>query len=94
MRNRMSPRHFDVVEAVAAIAEKLDRPMSQVAINWVRQRPGVSTVLLGARSMDQLRENLESASWHLDPATIDELDRLNPLPPEYPLDFLTYTGVA
>src|SRR5699024_1943927 len=50
-----------VVEAVARAAEGLEVSMPAVALAWVRDRPSVSSVLLGASSVDQLRSNLEAA---------------------------------
>ena len=49
---------------------------SQVALNWLTRRAGVSSVILGARTEDQLRDNLGATDWTLAP---DELQRLNDL---------------
>ena len=47
------------------VAAARDVTPAQVAINWVRCKPGVDTVILGARNEEQLRDNLASAAWEL-----------------------------
>ena len=42
------------------------RPLPQVALNWLLQRPTVDTVIIGARNESQLRQNLAAADWKLD----------------------------
>lgn len=57
---------------------------SQVALNWVRARPGVSSVLIGARSDAQLEDNIAAATWTLAPEEIERLDRVSQPAPNYP----------
>lgn len=86
---RNTERTWQVLEVVEAIAEGHGVSMSQVALNWLRRRPGVSSVLLGARTEDQLADNLAALDWEL---SDDEMTRLNqasaPGIPLYPLGFL------
>jgi aryl-alcohol dehydrogenase-like predicted oxidoreductase len=56
----------------------------QVAINWLLQRPTVSTVLIGARDERQLRENLGAAGWSLSHQQIARLDQASAVTPPYP----------
>jgi aryl-alcohol dehydrogenase-like predicted oxidoreductase len=63
---RNTDRVWYILDAVAAIAERLGRPMAHVALAWLAARPGVSSVLLGARTLDQLRSNLDAADLALD----------------------------
>ena len=58
--------------------------MSQVAINWVLYRPTVASVVIGARSETQLRENLAAAAWRLDAAHVARLDAVSNRRPIYP----------
>jgi aryl-alcohol dehydrogenase-like predicted oxidoreductase len=67
-------RTWDVVEAVQQVAEGHGATMAQVALAWVRQQPAVTSVILGARTMEQLTDNLGSADIHL---TADELAALD-----------------
>jgi aryl-alcohol dehydrogenase-like predicted oxidoreductase len=52
--------NFGIVDALRAVAEEVDRPMAQVALAWVVNRPGVSSVLMGASRPEQVRENIAS----------------------------------
>lgn len=86
---RNTDRTWRVLEVVEAIAGVHHVNMCQVALNWLRRRPGVSSVLLGARTEDQLADNLAALEWEL---SDDEMTRLNepsaPGIPLYPLGFL------
>lgn len=67
-------RTWDVLEVVAAIAEARGVTMAQVALAWLHDRPGVSSVILGARTTAQLHANLGAVGLHLD---ADETARLD-----------------
>lgn len=67
-------RLFDIVDVLDAIAAETGRSVPQIAINWLLQRPTVSTVLIGARDEVQLRENLGAVGWSL---TADQRARLD-----------------
>ena len=47
------------------VSKRYDKPISQVAINWVRQQPGTSTVLVGARNPKQAEANAAAGTWQL-----------------------------
>jgi aryl-alcohol dehydrogenase-like predicted oxidoreductase len=67
---------YDVVEAVADIAEARGVSPSQVALNWLTRRAGVTSVLIGARTEEQLADNLNAATWTLSDEELDRLDEL------------------
>lgn len=73
-----------IVDELEAIAGELGRTVSQVAINWVLQRPTVATVVIGARNERQLRDNLGAADFTLDAERIARLDRVSARPAAYP----------
>jgi aryl-alcohol dehydrogenase-like predicted oxidoreductase len=75
-----------VLAAVGEIAEARGATMSQVALNWVRRKPGVATIIIGARRTPQLEDNLGAATWSLSDAEMDRLDRASATPPIYPYD--------
>jgi len=80
-------RLYRVVDALEAVAAETGRTVPQVAINWLLQRPTVSTVLIGARNEEQLRQNLGAVGWRLDAdqtARLDEASRVTPPYPYYP----------
>lgn len=75
-----------VVVAVEGIAGERGVSLSQVALNWVARKPGVATILVGARTMEQLQDNLAAATWSLTDAEMAQLDEASATPPIYPYD--------
>lgn len=92
---RNTDRTWAILEVVQAVASARDTTMSQVALNWVRGRPGVTSVLLGARSVDQLDDNLAALDWELSDNEASVLTEVSaPGIPIYPHGFMeTYAGV-
>ncbi len=75
---------FRVVDALDAVAAEVGKTVPQVAINWVLRRPSVSSVIIGARNEDQLRQNLGAVGWELTPDQVATLDAASALTPSYP----------
>ena len=65
---------YRVVDVLDALAVETGKSVAQIAINWVLQRPTVSTVIIGARDEAQLKENFGATGWKLTPAQIARLD--------------------
>jgi aryl-alcohol dehydrogenase-like predicted oxidoreductase len=84
-RRGRSERTWDVVDAVRAVAEARGISMPQVALAWLHDRPAVTSVILGARTTEQLRDNLSAAGLHLSAEETASLDAASdPEPPDYP----------
>ena len=77
-------RLYRVVDALDAVAAETGRTVPQVALNWLMQRPTVSSVLIGARNEQQLRDNLGAVGWALDAAQVARLDAASAVMPPYP----------
>ena len=78
-------RTWDVVDAVREVAEGRGVTMAQVALAWVVDRPAVTSVILGARTTEQLADNLGAADLHLDAEEIAKLDAASdPAVGDYP----------
>jgi aryl-alcohol dehydrogenase-like predicted oxidoreductase len=78
-------RTWDVVDAARAVADERGASMAQVALAWLADRPTVTSVILGARTVEQLDENLGAAGMHLTPAQNERLDAASdPAPADYP----------
>lgn len=73
-------RTWQVVDAVRGVASGRGVSMAQVAIAWLAARPAVSSVILGARTLEQLEDNLGAAGLHLEAAEIDRLDGASAVP--------------
>jgi aryl-alcohol dehydrogenase-like predicted oxidoreductase len=73
-----------IVDVLDELAEETGRTIPQIAINWVLSRPTVSSVILGARTEGQLRENLGAIGWSLTAEQLHRLDRASAVTPIYP----------
>ena len=78
------PRAFKVVDDMRPIAAQHQATVAQVALAWLLSRPQVSTVIMGAKTPEQLAENLGASALVLTPDELQVLDDVSKLPPEYP----------
>lgn len=77
-------RLYDVVDVLDAIAAETGRSVPQVALNWLLGRATVSSVIIGARTEGQLRDNLGAAGWALDDDQVRRLDSVSATVAPYP----------
>ena len=78
-------RTWAVVDAVRSVADDLDRSMAEVALAWLADQPMVTSVILGARTVDQLEQNLAMADLHLSDEHRDHLTEASaPIVADYP----------
>lgn len=75
---------FRVVDAMDRIAEATGKTLPQIALNWLLQRPTVSSIVIGARNEAQLRQNLGAVGWQLTPEQIAQLDAASTTTLAYP----------
>ncbi len=75
---------YRVVDALEEIAGETGKKVPQVAINWLLQRPTVSSVIMGARNEEQLRQNLGAVGWALTPEQVARLDAASDVAAPYP----------
>lgn len=75
---------YDVVDALDIVAAETGKTVSQVAINWLLQRPTVVNVVMGARNEEQLKQNLGAVGWKLTTEQIAALDAASARLPVYP----------
>jgi aryl-alcohol dehydrogenase-like predicted oxidoreductase len=78
-------RVYRIVDKLAEIASARSATPAQVALNWVMNKPGVDTVIIGARDDAQLRDNLAAATWRLTTEEMLALDEVSALPEPYPM---------
>jgi aryl-alcohol dehydrogenase-like predicted oxidoreductase len=74
------------------VAERHQVSVAQIALAWLLAKPYVSTVIIGAKSMDQLRDNVASTRLKLTDDEIKSLDEVSQLPAEYPGWMLAFQG--
>ena len=77
-------RLFRVIDALEDVAGETGKSVPEVAINWLLHRPTVSTVLIGARNEEQLRQNLGAAGWSLTTEQRARLDAASATDAPYP----------
>ena len=75
---------YTVVDALDAVAAEVEKTVPQVALNWLLQRPTVSSVIIGARNEEQLRQNLGAVGWNLTPEQVARLDKASAVTRIYP----------
>ncbi|NUO76409.1 MAG: aldo/keto reductase [Lysobacter sp.] len=77
-------RLYDIVDALDEVAAETGKTVPQIALNWLLQRPTVSSVLIGARNEEQLRQNLGAVGWNLSAEQVAKLDAASRVTPPYP----------
>jgi aryl-alcohol dehydrogenase-like predicted oxidoreductase len=75
---------YNVVDALDKIANEVGKTVSQVALNWLLQRPTVCNIVMGARNEEQLLQNLGSVGWNLSSSQVVALDAASARYPVYP----------
>jgi aryl-alcohol dehydrogenase-like predicted oxidoreductase len=78
-------RVYRIVDTLSAIAAERNVTPAQVALNWVMNKPGVDTVIIGARDETQLKDNLAAATWRLSTEEMASLDEVSAMPEPYPM---------
>ena len=75
---------YGVVDVLDAVAAETGRTVPQIALNWLLQRPTVSTLVIGARNEEQLRQNIGAVGWNLTSEQVARLDAASAVTPIYP----------
>ena len=75
---------YRVVDAIDKISAETGKSVPQIALNWLLQRPTVSTVIIGARNEEQLKQNLGAVGWSLTAEQMQRLNAASEVTPGYP----------
>jgi aryl-alcohol dehydrogenase-like predicted oxidoreductase len=75
---------YKIVEAIDEVAAETGKTVPQIALNWLLQRPTISSVIIGARNEEQLRQNLAAEGWKLTPEQVAKLDSASCVQRPYP----------
>jgi aryl-alcohol dehydrogenase-like predicted oxidoreductase len=76
---------YRVVDALDAVSREVGKTVPQVALNWLLSRPSISTVIIGARNEEQLRQNFGAVGWKLSAEQVKKLDAASAVQPAYPV---------
>lgn len=77
-------RAFDCVDAMRGIADARNVSVAQIALAWLLHQPAVTTVILGAKRIEQLQDNVGATEIQLNDSELAALDKVSALPAEYP----------
>lgn len=77
-------RAWKCIDAMRDIAKAHDVSVARVALAWILAKPFVTSIIIGAKTMEQLDDNLAAANLQLTAQDVSKLDEVSALPPEYP----------
>ncbi|KAK7503552.1 hypothetical protein BaRGS_00005091 [Batillaria attramentaria] len=86
-------RVWNVLDVCKKFADKYGRTVSQVALRWLLQKDIVPAVIVGARTLDQLDQNMGANGWTLSAEEMAELDEVSAIPIPYPHEFIKKVNV-
>jgi aryl-alcohol dehydrogenase-like predicted oxidoreductase len=75
---------FDIIDVMSKIGDRYGVSVARVALSWTKEKTGVTSVIIGAKSQEQLLDNLACTQLQLTPDEMKELDAISALTPEYP----------
>src|SRR4029079_15455797 len=73
-----NPKAFDVVDALQGIAQEKSCPVSQLAVAWCMQRPGITSAIIGPRTLAQLEDNLGALNVSFSQEELARIDGICP----------------
>ena len=80
---------FDIVDELDLISKEHNATVPQAALNYLLRKPGITSVIIGARTRQQLADNLSTTNWEMTPSEVAKLDQITEPLPLYPYWFLT-----
>ncbi len=83
---------YDIIDVMIKIGKEHNMSAARVALGWMRKKPGVTSIIIGAKNREQLTDNIASASFDLSADEMRELDAVSELSPEYPGWMMTRQG--
>ncbi|MGZ3872490.1 MAG: aldo/keto reductase [Mucilaginibacter sp.] len=75
---------YDIIDVIAEIGKEHNVTIAEVALAWVRQQKGVTSTIIGAKTVDQLHANIKSIDLELSAGDLKKIDEVSALPKEYP----------
>ena len=87
-KRRFSERNFRILDVVKKIAGERGKSCSQIALKWIQMQPGITGPVIGARTTEQIEDNLGCIGWELAEEEIKELNEVSEIVWNYPYDFI------
>ncbi|WP_029919592.1 aldo/keto reductase [Nevskia soli] len=85
-------RGYDCIDAMRKIAQARDVSVAQIALAWLLHQQAVTSVIIGAKRLEQLEDNIAATAIVLSEAELAALDAVSALPPEYPGWMFAFQG--
>jgi aryl-alcohol dehydrogenase-like predicted oxidoreductase len=85
---RATERNWDTLEGVGGISEETGKSYAQISLNWLLRQEDVTAPIIGARTMEQLEDNLGAAGWELREKQIERLSEASAIEEVYPHRFI------
>lgn len=86
-QRKFSEHQLKIIGVLEKVADEIGRPMAEVALNWVANRPGVASVIVGATRMDQLTSNLSALEFSIPEAQLTRLNAVSESDAQYPYTY-------
>ncbi len=86
--SRMNQQNLAICKAVQKVAQEVGRSPAQVSLNWLLQKPSVTSIILGAKTVKQLEDNLGCLDFTLTPEQMEDLDKVSQIELGFPHDFI------
>ena len=74
----------DSLAVLLEVAQELKRSPAQVALRWVLEQPAITSAIIGARTVEQARDNFLAGGWQLPAEVLERLNTVSHLPARYP----------
>jgi aryl-alcohol dehydrogenase-like predicted oxidoreductase len=81
---------YDIVDELDLIAQTHNTTITQTALNYLLRKPGITALVIGVRTPEQLADNLKTTDWEMRPEEVVRLDKVSKPVPIYPYDFLSH----
>jgi aryl-alcohol dehydrogenase-like predicted oxidoreductase len=92
VENNLNDKAYNVIDLLVKIAEEINSTPARVALAWVRSQPGITSTIIGARRIDQLKDNLAALDVTLSSEQINALNEASKPKLNFPFDFVTNAG--
>ena len=85
---RATERNWAVLDVVGEISEATGKSYAQISLNWLLRQPAVTAPIIGARTAEQLEDNLDATGWQLDEEQVNRLSEAGAPEDTYPYRFI------
>ncbi|MCC2684239.1 MAG: MocA family oxido-reductase/dehydratase [Paenibacillaceae bacterium] len=86
--HRYTEKNFRILDEVKRLARQYGKTPSQISLNWLMYKQGITSPIFGARTLEQFEDNMGSVGWRLSDEDWNRLDQVSALPDEYPTRFI------